>query len=679
VNLSFLNPWFWLGALALAAPLWLHLHRKQEKNLLPFSTLRFLDDEPEPRASPRRLRDWLLFALRVLALLLVLAAFAWPYLRNVPSVVVKESRVYILDNTLSHQAADGFAQDRDRLLGELAKAGTDVQLAVIELTSQPKAIMSFGDERATGKQKLGELRPSFQRGAYLAAFRLAHSLLQNSLGERKRIVFLSDHQENQWSENLNAPAFMQNVQVDLPRATTAARPNLWLAEPHLQRVFLGDKSIVNFTVKLGHVGDAAAANVVLRANDQVIFDRAVPLTNQPETILLQAQWEAEPALWLRGDVTVQGHPDALAGDNRIFFTLPPLVEGRVALLAQSPYLRSALSPEVMRGQWSMRILDPTGLAAEVESGTDADVLCVESTYLQSADARKLLARYLANNRGVLLLLNRATPGINGCLRELGFEADTTVDLGKAPPEKLQFIVGNHAIFHPFVSPEYGNLLEVGVAKYVRLKSNEAIPLVFSEKGSPLFFQSTRPHGKLFVAAFGLDREHSSWPVHPTFIPFLDLTLQAARAEDATPANCEPGELALIALPPGAGVRQVVLHEADRELLRAPVDAGVAQVRMPLQPGVFTLTYDDAPAVQKSFSVNPSPKESQLTYVEDPDALKTWCLGATGEAAARVAPAPLARLNRAAVLQQHWWWWMLAAAAAMLALEMTLAGWRRTTS
>ena len=52
VPFSFLNPWFWLGALAVAAPLWLHLRRKQQTNLVQFSALRFLDDQPEPRRSP---------------------------------------------------------------------------------------------------------------------------------------------------------------------------------------------------------------------------------------------------------------------------------------------------------------------------------------------------------------------------------------------------------------------------------------------------------------------------------------------------------------------------------------------------------------------------------------------------------------------------------------------------
>src|ERR1051326_9408004 len=112
---SFLNPWFLLAALALGVPVWLHLRRKQETNLFRFSALGFLDDSPTPKRSPFRLRDLILFALRAFALLLVVAAFAWPYLRANDTAPIKESRVYILDNTMSHQAKDAFIHDRDQI------------------------------------------------------------------------------------------------------------------------------------------------------------------------------------------------------------------------------------------------------------------------------------------------------------------------------------------------------------------------------------------------------------------------------------------------------------------------------------------------------------------------------------------------------------------------------------
>ena len=75
--LSLLYPLALLGALAIAAPLWLHLRRRTETNLVKFSALRFLDDQPQPRRSPLRLRDLLVFALRVLALVLLVTGPRW--------------------------------------------------------------------------------------------------------------------------------------------------------------------------------------------------------------------------------------------------------------------------------------------------------------------------------------------------------------------------------------------------------------------------------------------------------------------------------------------------------------------------------------------------------------------------------------------------------------------------
>jgi len=673
MTLSLLYPLALLGALAIAAPLWLHLRRKTETNLIKFSALRFLDDQPQPRRSPMRLRDLLLFLLRALALLLLVCAFAWPYQRSAESGVVHESRVYVLDNSLSHQASDGFSRDRDKIAAEIARAGSDIQIAVIELVSQPRVLVSFSDSRESAREKLKELQPSFQRGSYLAAFRQANALLANSLGVRKRIIFFSDNQENQWSENLNTPPFLQNVEVTLPKIEAPQAPNLSLSEPRMQRIFLGDKSLVNFSVKLSHSGPARSANIELRVNGQVIFNKPLELEKQPETMLLQAQWEADPALWLRGEVSVDGAPDALAGDNRVFFSMAPVREGDVALLAQSHYLRIALSPDIMRGHWATRVIEPARLAEELAANQDAEALVIESNYLQSADARKLVWRYLTNGRGVILLVNRVTPVISGALRELGFEAQAESDSERQAAVNFQYVFSSHAIFHPFLSPEYGNLMEVKVLKHARLKVMQGMPLIFAESGDALFFQGSKLPGRFFVSAFGFDREQTTWPVHLTFIPFLDLCLQNCRPEDATPVNYEPGEVSLINLPADSPVREVVLRDDRGELQRAAVVQGRAQLRLPDKPGLYTVTYDAGTEPQKIFSVNPSPKESRLSYVENPEAMKVWQFTRTETAKKPLETAPAVSL--AGILQQRLWWWLLLAGLAALVMETLWAAAR----
>src|SRR5205085_6472909 len=109
------------------------------------------------------------------------------------------------------------------------------------------------------------------------------------------------------------------------------------------------------------------------------------------------------------------------------------------------------------------------------------------------------------------------------------------------------------------------------------------------------------------AAFGMDREHTSWPVHQSFVPFLDLTLQAARAEDPTPTTFEPGEIVMLQFPATASSTQLVLRDERGELAHAPITQGKAQLRLPDQPGLYTLGYEERAKVEKVFSVNPPAK------------------------------------------------------------------------
>ena len=44
MNIAFFYPLVWLGGLAIAVPVWLHLRRRFERNVVRFSALRFLED-----------------------------------------------------------------------------------------------------------------------------------------------------------------------------------------------------------------------------------------------------------------------------------------------------------------------------------------------------------------------------------------------------------------------------------------------------------------------------------------------------------------------------------------------------------------------------------------------------------------------------------------------------------
>jgi hypothetical protein len=679
---SFLYPLLWLGALGAAVPLWLHLRRKQPSSVTPFSALRFLDDLPRPRRGSLRLRDPLLLALRLLALLLVVAAFAWPYVREAAPVVTA-SRVHVLDATLSQQAtlsqrtAAGFDADRQAVLRALEASPASVQNAVVTLAHESAVAVGFADDRASALARLRELAPSHQRGSYLEAFRLASSLLDQSLGLEKEIVVHGDFQSNQWSEHQTSPPFLRGVEVVLAgEPVGAALPNLALHEPRSRFSFLGDQTFVDMTLDLAHQGPMETARVVVTAGGKTVLEGDFALTPPASTLTLRARWQTDPARWVRGHAEVAGAPDALAADDRVYFCIPPVREGRLALLARSPFLHAALAPDVMRGRWTTETLDPVALDPGALLAELADVLVAEASYVQSEKARELIFRYLNNERGVVLLLDRATPLVKGFLRELGLEA---VEAEAAASQTFRYFNVFHPIFQPFVDGELGDLTTPRVHDHVRLRSAVARPLIYGHVGGALMVEGVSTKGRLLVFTFGFRLDQTDWPIQPSFLPFLDLTLQYARAATPLETSWTPGDLYALELPDDRAVTSVVVAREDAEddtgTLRLPAaDAGSVRFRVPDAPGVYRVSLDDDAEPYVLLAVNPAPDESRLVYDAEPAALAAWTLPAP----ATPSPSPLAAglVPRSEALAQKLWWWLALAGLFALAGESLRLGWRR---
>ena len=99
-GVSFLVPAFLVGGLAALVPVVLHLRRRERIPRLPFSDVRFLRGASVEQARRRRLREWLLLALRMLALLLLALAFARPFLSDTVSSS-QAATVVLVDTSFS--------------------------------------------------------------------------------------------------------------------------------------------------------------------------------------------------------------------------------------------------------------------------------------------------------------------------------------------------------------------------------------------------------------------------------------------------------------------------------------------------------------------------------------------------------------------------------------------------
>ena len=82
MSLAFLVPLFLAGVAGIVIPIVVHLTRRQRRNVVHFPSLMFLERIPYQEQRRRRVQHWMLLSLRALALLLVVAAFARPFMES---------------------------------------------------------------------------------------------------------------------------------------------------------------------------------------------------------------------------------------------------------------------------------------------------------------------------------------------------------------------------------------------------------------------------------------------------------------------------------------------------------------------------------------------------------------------------------------------------------------------
>src|SRR5688572_11983910 len=191
--MNFLYPAFLLGALAIAVPIVLHLLRRDVAPEVPFTAVRLLRKSPVDRSRRRRLRDLLLLAARVAALVLLAAAFARPYSPRAEAAATG-LRIVAVDRSLSMGAPGRFARALELARAAIGDAGFAEPVAVIAFDERADVIALPGGP-GDARTALATIRPGYGATRYASAIAKASELAS---GGPARLVIVTDLQRAGW-------------------------------------------------------------------------------------------------------------------------------------------------------------------------------------------------------------------------------------------------------------------------------------------------------------------------------------------------------------------------------------------------------------------------------------------------------------------------------------------------
>jgi hypothetical protein len=193
-TMNFLYPAFLIGAVLVAIPIVLHLLRRDVAPPVPFTAVRLLRASPIERSRRRRLRDVLLLAARVTAILLLAGAFARPYFAA--DGASGALAIVAVDRSFSMGAPGTFARALDLARAAIDEAGSGARVAVIAFDDRPAVVAgpsSAGDARAA----LNDLRPGFGATRYAPMLMKAAEVAD---GDAATLTVVTDLQRAGWED-----------------------------------------------------------------------------------------------------------------------------------------------------------------------------------------------------------------------------------------------------------------------------------------------------------------------------------------------------------------------------------------------------------------------------------------------------------------------------------------------
>jgi hypothetical protein len=656
--MGFLNPWFLFGLAAIGLPIYIHLLRRHVTTPLPFSSLMFFERGQQSSTRHRRLRYLLLFSLRTALLLLLVLAFANPFIRRTSNDANSKLLLVVVDQSFSMRAGSRFADAKQAAL----------QLLAARPRSRPAEVMSLGGRLAILTQPIQDagalhsavesIQPEDSR-ANLGE--LAHGVraLTETVHTPIELHLFSDMQKTGMPANFADMELPANVSVVLHPVGATATPN-WTVESVTAPAQLADpkdpkKSRVQAVIA-GYGTPAASKTVSLVINGKILATRKVQIP-QDGRATVEFQPLDVPYGLNHCEVRVDSG-DGFPADDVSVFAVKRSDPERVLFVHQardsrSPVYFGAALAAANQASFILQSID-SDRSADVDPSKYAFVVLSDTLALPSIFENALL-QYV--HRGGSVLIAAGTSAAHHA--RIPIFGGTSADAHSYSRDGYA-TVGENDLTHPVMNDASG-WSDLKVYYAAAVNSDQARVIARLTDHTPLLLEKQIGEGHVLLFASGLDNLTNDLPVRPAFVPFVD---RAARYLSGSGAigrsRLVDSFVPLRNAASQSGTEGVEIIGPDGRRALSLAEAAAAQSFQLTHAGFYMIRF--ANGKDALIGVNPDRRESDLEPIPS-ELLQLWgAHSATPSAAA----APFESAQEKNPARSIWWYVMLLVLVAAVA-------------
>ena len=670
--MGFFAPWFLGGLAALGIPVFVHLLRRQVTTPRPVSSLMFFERGTQSSTRHRRLRYLLLFALRFALILLIVLAFANPFLRHTAASANDRLLLIVLDNSFSMRAGSRFADAKQQALAALAAKPHGQKAQVMALGGQLAVLTQPIIDDAQLRAALESIQPGDGHASFGELGRDLRAMSE-TLRAPADLHLFSDMQRSAMPANFADMVMPPNVKLILhPVAQGAASPN-WTVESVNAPAELSDpkdpkRSRVQAVVAGFHT-PATTKAVSLVVNGKVLATRKVDIPANGRASVEFAPLDIGYG-FNRCEIRIEGG-DAFPADDASVFTIRRSDPERVLFVhaagdTRSPLYFGAALDAAAHASFVLQSvaadqatdLDPTKFAFVVLS----DAISLPSIFEHALEA------YVAKGGSVLIALGTSAAHHQRIplWRSAANDPHDYARNGASSVGQLDFSYPALAQAQP--GTDNGGWSEVKIFYSVPVDPAQARVAARLTDGTPLLLEKQAGEGRILLLTTGFDNLTNDLPLHPVFVAFVDRTARyLSGSEQLSGSRLVDSfiQLRASAQPSGAsGNVEVVDPDGHRPLSLS--EARTAQSLRLERAGFYQIHF--ASGRDGVIGVNPDRLESNLEPMP-PDLLALWSGSSTGTASTQSAGS---LPDESKYRLQSFWWYVMLLALLVAASETALA-------